>query len=100
MNRAYRIASLRILVANDRQRVAWLGVMLDEFPDDCLPDNFHAQCVLARQMLRSREEELADLLSPTAHPCASCAFSAAQAASEKHGDSLPTSGQAALPVTF
>lgn len=50
-----------MLIANDRQRIAWLGVMLEEFPTDCLPDNFHAQSVLARQVLRSREEQLREL---------------------------------------
>jgi len=91
MNRAYRIASLHMLVANDRARVAWLGVMLDEFPDDCLPDNFHAQCVLARQILRSREDELAELLTP-----------AAAAAHPKSGlaGSLVTSGAAQPAATF
>lgn len=49
---------LRGLIANQHERIAWLGVMLEEYPVDCLPRNFHAQCVLARQMLRSFEDEL------------------------------------------
>lgn len=58
---------LRGLIANQHQRIAWLGVVLDEYPTDCLPQNFHAQCVLARQQLRSFEEELAALsLAPAA----------------------------------
>lgn len=57
---------LRCLIANQRERLAWLDVMLEEFPVDALPRNFHAQCVLARQMLRSFEQELADLTLPAA----------------------------------
>ncbi len=57
---------LRGLIANQHQRIAWCEVMLEDFPADCFPRNFHAQCVLARQMLRSFEDELAALNLPAA----------------------------------
>ena len=76
---------LRGLIANQHQRIAWLDVMLDEYPVDGLPRNFHAQCVLARQMLRSFEDELAALNLP--------AVSAAQSKSALAGP-LVTSGVA------
>jgi hypothetical protein len=85
-------AQLRMLIANDRQRVASFKALLEDFYVDGVPQNFHAKCILARQVLRSHQEELDALLSPAA--------AAAQIKSGLADPILATSGAAQPAITF
>ncbi len=63
MNHGTRISQLRCLIWNDAARLAWMEVAREEFYADGVPANFHAQCILARQILRGRQEQLAQLFA-------------------------------------
>ena len=64
MNQRPTVLQLRAWIKNGEARLAWYGVILEEFDADSLPRDFHTRCSLARQVLRCRQELLALITSP------------------------------------